>query len=88
MATLLEKTRQVNELLQKNNLFDVQAELPYNKMAMILGDILESNAYIISSSGDLLGYTEKLDVNNARIKNMFKEKNFLKDTPRPWICSK
>lgn len=45
MATLLEKTRQVNELLQKNNLFDVQAELPYNKMAMILGDILESNAY-------------------------------------------
>ena len=27
MATLLEKTRQVNELLQKNNLFDVQAEL-------------------------------------------------------------
>ena len=58
MATLLEKTRQVNELLQKNNLFDVQAELPYNKMAMILGDILESNAYIISSSGDLLGYTE------------------------------
>ena len=47
MATLLEKTRQVNELLQKNNLFDVQAELPYNKMAMILGDILESNAYII-----------------------------------------
>ena len=24
MATLLEKTRQVNELLQKNNLFDVQ----------------------------------------------------------------
>lgn len=77
----------MNELLQ-NNLFDVQAELPYNKMAMILGDILESNAYIISSSGDLLGYTEKLDVNNARIKNMFKEKNFLKDTPRPWICSK
>ncbi|EKZ0411917.1 GTP-sensing pleiotropic transcriptional regulator CodY [Enterococcus faecalis] len=76
MATLLEKTRQVNELLQKNNLFDVQAELPYNKMAMILGDILESNAYIISSSGDLLGYTEKLDVNNTRIKNMFKEKKF------------
>lgn len=31
MATLLEKTRQVNELLQKNNLFDVQAEVPYNK---------------------------------------------------------
>ena len=43
-------------------------------MAMILGDILESNAYIISSSGDLLGYTEKLDVNNARIKICLKRK--------------
>lgn len=45
-------------------------------MVMILGDILESNVYIISSLGDLLGYIEKLDVNNVCIKNMFKEKKF------------
>jgi transcriptional pleiotropic repressor len=59
MATLLEKTRQINELLQQKNTFDLKAELPYDKMAMVLGDILESNAYIISSTGVLLGYNEK-----------------------------
>jgi len=76
MATLLEKTRQINELLQQKNTFDLKAELPYDKMAMILGDILKSNAYIISSTGILLGYNEKLDVNNARIKHMFEAKKF------------
>lgn len=76
MATLLEKTRQVNKLLQQKNTFDHSSELPYDKMAMILGDILDSNAYIISNTGDLLGYNEKHDVNNERVKNMFTEKKF------------
>lgn len=76
MSTLLEKTRQVNKLLQQKNSFDQKADLPYDKIALILGDILASNAYIISSTGDLLGFNEKLDVNNARVKNMFEEKKF------------
>ncbi|MHC5229416.1 GTP-sensing pleiotropic transcriptional regulator CodY [Enterococcus sp. LJL99] len=76
MSTLLEKTRQVNKQLQQQNSFDQKADLPYDKIALILGDILDSNAYIISSTGDLLGFFEKLDVNNARVKNMFEEKKF------------
>ncbi|MEI5992524.1 GTP-sensing pleiotropic transcriptional regulator CodY [Candidatus Enterococcus mansonii] len=76
MTTLLEKTRQINKLLQQKNTFDQQADLPYDKMAMVLGDVLESNAYIISNNGVLLGYNEKLDVNNARVKHMFEEKRF------------
>lgn len=76
MATLLEQTRQINNLLQRKNTFDLKADLPYDKMAMILGDILDSNAYIISSTGILLGYNEKLDVNNERVKHMFEEKKF------------
>lgn len=76
MTTLLEKTRQINKLLQQKNTFDLTAELPYDKMAMILGDILESNAYIISDTGVLLGYNEKLDVNNERVRHMFEEKKF------------
>lgn len=76
METLLDRTRQINKLLQRKNTFDLKSDLPYDKMAMILGDILDSNAYIISSTGVLLGYNEKLDVNNARVKNMFQEKKF------------
>ena len=78
MRTLLEKTRQINELLQQNNTFNMKSELPYNQMALILGDILDSNAYIISSNGNLLGLNEKHDVNNDRVKNMLVEKQFPK----------
>lgn len=78
MTTLLEKTRRINQLLQQKNTFDMSADLPYDKMAMVLGDILEANAYIISSEGKLLGFTEKMDVNNDRVKNMFKTKQFPK----------
>lgn len=35
MTTLLEKTRQINKLLQQKNTFDQKADLPYDKMAMI-----------------------------------------------------
>lgn len=76
MTTLLEKTRRINQLLQRKNTFDLQSDLPYDKMAMILGDVLESNAYVISSTGALLGYNEKLNVNNERVKHMFEEKRF------------
>ena len=53
MGTLLEKTRQINKLLQQKNTFNMKSDLPYNQMALILGDILDSNAYIISSDGSL-----------------------------------
>ena len=78
MTTLLEKTRQINELLQQKNTFNNDSDLPYDKMANILGDILDSNSYIISSDGSLLGFNEKHDVNNDRVKNMFVEKQFPK----------
>lgn len=74
MKTLLEKTRQINELLQQKNTFNLASDLPYDKMAVILGDILDSNAYIISSDGSVLGFVETHDVNNERIKKMFVEK--------------
>ncbi|EQC78502.1 GTP-sensing transcriptional pleiotropicrepressorcodY [Enterococcus sp. HSIEG1] len=53
--------------------------MPYDKMAVILGDILDSNAYIISSDGSVLGFVETHDVNNERIKKMFVEKQFPKN---------
>lgn len=78
MTSLLEKTRRVNELLQQKNTFDMKSDLPYDKMAMTLGDILDANTYFISSEGTLLGFNEKHDVNNDRVKNMFVEKQFPK----------
>lgn len=79
MKTLLEKTRQINELLQQKNTFNLASDLPYDKMAVILGNILDSNAYIISIDGSVLGFVENHDVNNERIKKMFVEKQFPKN---------
>ena len=76
MTDLLTKTRKINKLLQQKNTFDMQADLPYDKMAVTLGAILDSNVYIIGSDGVLLGYNERHDVNNDRVKSMFVEKQF------------
>ncbi|EAN09578.1 transcriptional regulator CodY [Enterococcus faecium DO] len=53
MTDLLTKTRKINTLLQQKNTFDMQADLPYDKMAVTLGGILDSNTYIIGSDGVL-----------------------------------
>lgn len=77
-TTLLEKTRQINRLMQQSNTFDTTSELPYDNMAGSLADILDSTCYIISAKGVLLGFKENLDVNNERIKSMIDEKQFPK----------
>ncbi|MCV2500385.1 GTP-sensing pleiotropic transcriptional regulator CodY, partial [Melissococcus plutonius] len=51
MSTLIEKVRQINQLLQQKNMFSLNTDLPYDKMAISLGDILDSNAYIINNIG-------------------------------------
>lgn len=76
MVTLLEKTRQINKLMQQKNAFEPQAEMPYNNMARILGDVLEALTYIIGSDGKLLGYNEKIDINTDRVKSFIVDRQF------------
>ena len=49
--SLLEKTRKVSSLLQKSDTVD------YDDLAGLLGDILRSNVYIASKTGEMLGYS-------------------------------
>lgn len=51
MLTLLEKTRTINKLLQKNK----EVTVDFNEIAKIMADMIQSNIYIISKSGQLLG---------------------------------
>ncbi|MBV7390058.1 GTP-sensing pleiotropic transcriptional regulator CodY [Enterococcus alishanensis] len=76
MVSLLEKTRQINKLMQQKNAFEPQAEMPYNNMARILGDVLEALTYIIGSDGKLLGYNEKIDINTDRVKSFIVDRQF------------
>ena len=51
MLALLEKTRMINKLLQNTEV------ISYKKMAEVLKDVIKANIYIVSSEGELLGYS-------------------------------
>jgi transcriptional pleiotropic repressor len=76
VETLLEKTRQINKLMQQKNAFEPAAELPYNNMARILGDVLGSLTYIIGAEGELLGLNEKIDINTDRVRSFLVDRQF------------
>ncbi len=51
MATLLEKTRKINRLLQKSEKVD------YPEISRLLSEVLEANVYIANRNGTILGYS-------------------------------
>lgn len=53
MKNLLEKSRTLNKLLQKSSGHPVE----YTEMAKVLGDLINSNIYIISRTGRLFGHS-------------------------------
>ncbi|MBS4024754.1 MAG: GTP-sensing pleiotropic transcriptional regulator CodY [Clostridia bacterium] len=52
MKNLLEKTRQINRLLQKSAGHPVD----FDEMAKVLGGMIESNCYIVGRRGKIMGY--------------------------------
>ena len=50
MATLLEKTRQINKLLQRAE------NVEYDGISKVLSNILDANVYITNQNGDIFGY--------------------------------
>lgn len=79
MTSLLAKTREINQLLQQKNTFSANVSFPYNKMAKVLGETLDSNTYIINTAGVVLGYNVLHDINNARVQNMLETLKFPKE---------
>ncbi|SHJ42511.1 transcriptional pleiotropic repressor [Hathewaya proteolytica DSM 3090] len=51
--TLLNKTRMLNKILQKSG----NDPVSFTDICTLLGDILESNVYIVSRKGKILGYS-------------------------------
>ena len=69
MNDLLQKMRRINHLLQtkgggvKSDAL-TEGKLPFTDMAIVLGDILNANTYLIDDTGNLLGHYEKHEINN------------------------
>lgn len=62
-STLLEKTRRLNKVLQ--NIGD--KAVSFNELAILLKDTLNSNVYISSKKGKMLGYSLKVEKDSALI---------------------
>ncbi|MFD2616897.1 GTP-sensing pleiotropic transcriptional regulator CodY [Terrilactibacillus laevilacticus] len=69
--SLLEKTRKINNMLQ-----GAKTPVNFNEMAETLRDIIETNTFVVSRRGKLLGLSLKLEIENDRVKNMFESKQF------------
>lgn len=75
MLSLLEKTRKITSLL-KHSEEQLQRDLPYHPIAQQLADIIDCNACIINSTGEILGYFMKYRTNNDRVEEFFASKQF------------
>lgn len=69
---LLEKTRKINAMLQN------AAGKPVNfkEMAETLSEVIDSNVYVVSRRGKLLGLGINQQIENERMKKMFEDRQF------------
>ena len=70
--SLLHRTRRINSLLQKS----AGNPVDFNDMAKTLTEVLNSNVYILSKKGKLLGVAVHQEVENDRMKKMLEERRF------------
>lgn len=85
MNQLLEKLRIVNKMLQVEGGFasgkpvsEGGDGLIFSDVAQVLADLMEANTYLIDAEGILLGYSEAIDINNQRVKQMLLDRRFPK----------
>lgn len=69
---LLAKTRIINSMLQAS----AGKPVNFKEMADILGDTIDSNVFIVSRKGKLLGISIHQQIENERMKKMFEERQF------------
>lgn len=69
---LLEKTRKINAMLQN------AAGKPVNfrEMADTLCEVIESNVFVVSRRGKILGYSINQEIENERMKKMLEDRQF------------
>ncbi|MED4087868.1 GTP-sensing pleiotropic transcriptional regulator CodY [Priestia megaterium] len=69
---LLGKTRKINAMLQKA----AGKLVNFKEMAETLCEVIESNVFVVSRRGKLLGIAVKQQIENARMKDMLEARQF------------
>ncbi len=81
--SLLEKTRKINQLLQKT----AACLVDFDQMSNVLSNLLEANVYVIDQDGKILGYTLKEDFECEIMKNDVLNKTYFPDEYNEWLLS-
>ncbi|OFI49639.1 transcriptional repressor CodY [Floricoccus tropicus] len=83
MASLLEKTRKITAILQDGDITGLNANendiLPYKEMTARIAEVIDCNACVIDTDGNLLGYAMPYKTNNDRVEEFFDTRKFPKD---------
>lgn len=73
MLTLLEKTRTLNKLLQKNK----EVTVDFSEIAQVLSEMIDCNVYIISRTGKMLGDAFIAGFNCATVDNILNDNGLM-----------
>lgn len=78
MQELLDDLRKINAVLQYDNLWsaDENADLPFDTLSEVLGLLLKIDLFIISSDGRVLGVHDHFHVNNERMDQYVRQRQF------------
>jgi transcriptional pleiotropic repressor len=69
---LLSKTRKINALLQKS----AGKPVNFKEMSETLSGVIESNVFVVSRRGKLLGFADNQPIENDRMKKMLEDRQF------------
>ncbi|MCY9673502.1 GTP-sensing pleiotropic transcriptional regulator CodY [Bacillus pumilus] len=69
---LLQKTRIINSMLQDS----AGKPVNFKEMAETLRDVIDSNIFVLSRRGKLLGYSINQQIENPRMKKMLEDRQF------------
>lgn len=72
MVSLLQKTREINTLIQSHS----GVKVDFNEVADKVSRVLECNVFIVSRRGRLLGYGVSQEITNERINAMLEDRQF------------
>ena len=72
---LLAKTRKLNTMLQQ----EASTHVDFKVMAARLSDVMESNTFIVSRRGKLLGIAIKQQIEKDRVSGFLEERQFPED---------
>ena len=72
MTSLLQKTREINSLIQGQRGIKVD----FKEVSEIVSRVLECNVFIVSRKGKLLGFGVNQEIKNPRIREMIENRRF------------